>query len=188
MITLDSRQLAKLDRAVGHIKDGVPKVLVPAINRAVEAGRTAVRREIRKVYIIKQKDIPVKLKRATRANLTGEIRISQGMLELGKFKVSPRGVVRTRRRRRPLHAQVRKGGSGGDIPDAFNISFAGYIGPYRRVGASRLPIRKLLAIGAPIMASQPTVGPVAIKVIGDTLDKRIDHEIKRVLSTSGDHT
>jgi hypothetical protein len=180
-LTINARQMDKLQRTVGRLKDGVPKALVPAINRTIQAGRTAVRREIRKEYLIKQKDIPIKVRRATRATLGAEIRIQQGMLALSKFKVTPKGLP-VGSRRRPIRAQVKVRGGGGIISRAFNVQFEGPVAPYQRRTSSRLPIRKLLAIGAGIMASQPNVGPAANKTMGETLDKRIDHEIKRLMS------
>lgn len=177
-LTVDASQLRKLVRALGHIKDGVPKALVPAINRALDRGKTTVHREIRKVYLIKQKDIPMVVKGANAGNLTGKIIIESGMLPLDKFKVAPRGF---RKRKGPIFAQVKVGG-GGTMPGAFYIPTGG---PFIRPGSDRYPIEKLHTIGAPIMASQPSVGPAANKAMGDSLDKEIDRNIKRVLASAG---
>jgi len=178
MIEIDTKQLEHLRSAVKHIKDGVPRVVTPAVNRALSSGQTAVRREIRKVYVIKQKDIPTKVHRATRATMKGEIRIEQGMLGAEKFIYRP--MFRTKRRR-PLYVQIKKAGGGyvkrGFVADALK-------GPYQRTTTERLPIRKIITIGAPIMASQPNVGPAASKAMGDTLAKRLDHELQRVLNTA----
>lgn len=179
-LTLNGAQVEKLTRAVGHIRNGVPRALAPAINRSLDKGRTEIRREIRKEYLIKQKDIPMRVVGASQARLSGAIIIQQGMLDLSKFKIKPRGVQR-RKKKKPIHAQVKVGG-GGFIGNAFMTSLGG---PFVRKGAARLPIKKLVTIGAPIMATQPTVGEAANKAMGDTLDKRIDHEIKRVLSSAG---
>jgi len=181
-LTIQSPQMLKLHEALGHIAKGVPRALAPAINRALDKGRTTVKREIRKVYLIKAKDIPMRVRGANSARLSGEIRIEQGMLSLDKFKISPRGVQK-RKNKRPIRAQVKV--SGGKIIRSAFMTAGG--GPYMRRGADRFPIKRLLTIGASIMASQPTVGPAANKAMGDTLDKRIDHEIKRVLTTSGGH-
>jgi hypothetical protein len=180
MITIDASQLKFLEHAVKDIKNGVPRVLAPAINRALASGQTVVRREIRKVYTIKQKDIPTKLHKASYSRLAGEIDISQGMLGAEKFEYRPK--VRGKRRKE-LFVRIKKG-AGGSIKRGFVTNTIGH--PFqRRSTAPRLPIRKVIAIGAPIMASQPTVGPAANQVMGDTLAKRIDHELKRVLASSG---
>lgn len=183
MLTIDAKQMQMLERSVREIKDGVPKVLTPAINRALASGQTAVRREIRKIYTIKQKDIPTNVHRATRASLQGEIRITQGMLGAEKFVYNPKFPTKYRKQ---MFVQIKKTG-GGFVARGFASN--ALTGPFqRRSTAPRLPIRKIIAIGAPIMASQPTVGPAAIKVMGDTLAKRIDHEITRVLASAGGHS
>jgi hypothetical protein len=176
--------MRRLERAVRQIADGVPRVLAPAINRALNKGRTTVKREIRKQYVIKAKDIPVMVRGANRARLSGEVRIQQGMMDLAKFKVTPKGVQK-RKHKRPIRAQVRVGG-GKLIPHGFVAAMpSGYTGPFTRKGPDRLPIRHRLTIGAPIMASQPTVGPAVNKAMGDELAKNIDSQIVRVMAKGG---
>ena len=179
-VSIDSRQLAKLTRAVANIQNGVARVLAPAINRALNSGRTTVRREIRKVYLIKQKDIPVAVHGASRQRLSGQIVIRDTMLDASKFIYKPRGIQK-RKNKKPLFVQIKKG-AGGYVKHAFVAQTGGYTGPFQRTQPERLPIRKLITIGAPIMASQPNVGPAVNKNMGDTLAKRIDHEIKRVMA------
>jgi hypothetical protein len=183
-LQIDTSQLKKMTSTLAGIPDGVRKALVPAINRALSSGQTTVKREIRKEYLIKAKDIPTKLHRARYASPVGHIRIDQGMLGVDKFRYKPMGVQK-RKHKKPLFVQIKRSGGG-----AVLRSFATYGkgGPFQRRSASpRLPIRKLLAIGAPIMASQPHVGPAVNKAMGDTLAKRIDHEMKRVLASAGGH-
>jgi hypothetical protein len=182
-LTINAQQLAKLQKSLATIKNGVPKALVPAINRALDSGKTTVKREIREEYVIKAKDIPIKKKGANRATLGGALVIQQGMLPLEKFEL--KGGVWRGKRSSPLYARVKVGG-GGTIATGFRL--AGFGKAYRREGPERYPIQRLMAIGAPIMASQPAVGPAVNKAMGDTLDKRIDHEIKRVLASAGGKT
>jgi hypothetical protein len=182
-INLDAKQLAKLKRSLSHIENGVPKAFVPAVNRALAAGQTTVKREIRKIYTIKSKDIPTKLHRARYASPIGHIRIDQGMLDASKFFYSPKAVQR-RKSKKPLFVRVKKGGGG-----FIARGFVSRLGPYqRRSDAPRLPIRKIITIGAPIMAAQPTVGPAVNEKMGDTLARRIDHEVERVLASAGGHS
>lgn len=181
-LNIDAKQLQRLTRSVRRIENGVPRVLVPAVNRALASGRTTVRREIRKTYLIKQKDIPMSLHKARYASPSGHISIKQGMLGAEKFRYNPRFPTK---RRKQMFVQIKKGG-GGFVARGFASN--ALTGPFqRRSSAPRLPIRKIIAIGAPIMATQPAVGPAANKAMGDTLAKRIDHELKRVLASSGGH-
>jgi hypothetical protein len=178
-LTIDASQTLKLIRTVGFIKNGIPRVLAPAINRTLDKGKTEVKREIRKVYVIKAKDIPVAVRHASVSHLEGTLTLSDRMLRLDRFKVT--GGTRGR----PLYAQVKRG-HGGIISSGFRATMPnGYFGPFRRKpGVGRLPIKQLLTISAPIMASQPSVGPAVNTAMGETLAKRIDHEIKRVLASA----
>ena len=179
-VTIDARQMRRLERAVGHIKQGVPKVLVPSINRALNKGRSVIKKEIRKVYIIKAKDIPINRKAAfhgmakAAGGYGGTLQVRDTMMFLDKFFTT--GGVR----RRPLFARVKVGGGG-----TIGYGFKWDLRTYKRVGPERLPIKRLYAISAPIMASQPTVGPEVNKAMGDSLDKNIDQQIKRVLAAAG---
>lgn len=179
VVTINPSQLRKMERALKGIHNGVPKALAPAINRTLDRGRTVVKQEIRKNYVIKAKDIPITMHRASTDHLKGEVEVRSGMLPLNRFSVKPSRVQRGRTRR-PLFVQVRVGG-GGILPHAFVATTGSYTGPFERVGNSRLPIRKLMGISAAIMASQPNVGPVVQREMDATLEKRIDYEIKRAL-------
>jgi hypothetical protein len=175
VLNVHSDQIEKLTSSLFGIEKGVQKVMAPAINRALAKGRTTVKREIRKEYVIRAKDIPVAVTRASgTTDPHGQVMVRDGMLDLVKFKT--KGGTRGR----PVFAQVRKSG-GRIIPGGFRAIKQLFI----RRGRPRLPINKLLTIGAPIMASQPAVGPAVIKEMGDTLDKRIDHELKRVMTQAG---
>jgi Prophage minor tail protein Z (GPZ) len=186
-IKIDPRQLRRIERVLRHVENAVPKVLAPAINRALNKGRTTVRREIRKEYVIKQKDIPVRVIGASETRLSGVVRLDQPMLDLNKFKVQPKGVQH-RRRRQPIFVQVRKDG-GRVISTGFVAAMpSGYTGPFMRKTAARFPIRKLIAIGSPIMAAQPKVGPEVQKQMDTALDKNIDSQIRRRMAEAGGHS
>jgi hypothetical protein len=177
-LSIDANQMKRLRQQLLGIKDGVPKVLSPAINRALDSGRTAVRREIRKEYVIKQKDIPIRVQGANRANLSGAVIVKQGMLDVSKFVYRPKSPGT----KRPLYVQVKKSG-GGLISGGFVAAMpTGFTGPFMRTTKAHLPIRKIITIGAAIMASRPSVGPAAHKAMDETLTKRIDYELQRVLA------
>jgi len=180
-INIDAKQMEQMAKQVAHIKDGVPRVMAAAINRALSKGKTVVKKEIRKVYMIKARDIPIAVVRATFTRMNGHVLIQSGMLPLSDFPHTPR--VRTARTSgKPIKVTVKKG-QGGKLRTGFLTTFkSGHIGIYKRIGKEPLPIQELRSIGAPIMAAQPQVGPAASKAISETFAQRLDHEIKRVLA------
>jgi hypothetical protein len=185
-IEIDASQMQKLQATVGRLHKGIPRVLAPAINRALAHGKTIVSRQIRKEYLIQNKDIPMTVERATYGSLHGAVVVKQGMLDLNKFRILPKVITRVQAF--GVYAKVKKKG-GANMPGAFlaRMQRSGYRGPFiRAAGAKRLPIHKLITVGASIMASQPQIGPIVSKEMGDTLAKRIDHEIERVMTTGGD--
>jgi hypothetical protein len=180
-LTIDTKQMQRLERAIGHIQGGVPKAVAGAINRTLNKGRTEAKREIRKIYEIKAKDIAIRVRGASAARQKGEIRIEGGMKKLIEFKVRPKTLARKGGRRRIITATVRRG-KGGAIPRGFIAKMSsGHIGVFTRAGKERLPIGERLSIGSPIMATQPTVGPAVNKAMGDSLAKHMDQQINRVL-------
>ena len=177
-IEISTEQLKKVFETMKNIRNGVPRVLSPSINRALTHGRTVIRREIRHDYVIKQKDIPINVRHASRETLNGEIVLKQGMLGLEKFKFRPTKPGT----KRIVHAQVRQGG-GKDIPHGFVAHMqSGLTSVFTRRGRSRLPIRHRVTIGAPIMAAQPHVSEAATREIDASLKKTIEHNIEYVLS------
>jgi hypothetical protein len=177
-IQIKSSDMKKLRQCLGDIKNGVPRALAPAINTALATGRAQLKREIRKEYTIKAKDIPIALHRASYTHLAGDVRIDQGMLPLDRFELHPRGFLK---HKKPIFARVKKG-KGGLLRHAF---FTPGGGPFKRLGPERYPIVRLVTISAAIMASQPTVAPAVNNAMELTLTKRIDHEIDRVMATAG---
>jgi hypothetical protein len=176
-LTIDGSQIKKLVQAVKHIEDGVPKVVKPVIAECLEVGKQAVKKAIQAQYVIQSSDIHMEV--VMKNNMSGAVEIRGGMLRLTRFPhhptAAPRGVMPAL-----MWAQVKRGG-GGVMPGGFMTASGDGIF-IRSGGASRLPINKLLTIGAPIMASQPSVGPVANKEMGDDLAFRIDKALRGVLA------
>jgi hypothetical protein len=180
-ISIDASALKKLIKVVGFIRNGVPRVLVPAINRGLTHGRTVLKREITKQYTIKAKDIPTKVKPANYTNLNGYVTVKQGMLGLEKFRHTP---VSPPKHPRMVRAEVRIG-RGGNIPHGFVQRMPNaFVGIFTRYGKERLPIKRLLTIGAGIMASQPGVRGTVAREMRDTTVRRVHHEVDHLLAVA----
>jgi hypothetical protein len=179
-IELDASAVAKLIGVIGQIKNGISRVMVPAINTSVTHGRTVLKREIRKEYTIKARDIPTDVHYATPEHLGGSVTVRSGMLGLEKFKYTPKNPPK---HPRMVRAEVRIG-KGGNLPHAFVARMPNaLVGIFTRVGKTRLPIRRRLAIGASIMASQPRVQDIVGKEMASTLVKRINSQVERLLGS-----
>jgi hypothetical protein len=181
-LTISGDQMIRLEKAVGQIKDGVPKALAAAINRTLNKGRTEVKRAIRQDYLIKAKDIPAKVRGVNPTRLyNGQLFIKDTMLDLNKFPFRPRTVQR-RKNKKMLFVQVKTTG-GKLMPHAFVAAMpSGYVGPFERRDKPSLPIDKLMAIATAIMASQPHVMTTVRKAMDETLDTAIGQQINRAMA------
>jgi hypothetical protein len=178
-VVIDTKALKRHARRLDKIKGGAPKAITSALARTMRSGRTEVTRQTRNIYLIKARDVQGSL--TTRlAGMQGEIRSKHsGMLPLIDFQVRPKKLYSGRL----LHATVKKGG-GGTLGRAFVGAMGGHIGVFARSTGKRLPVRELKAISAPIMISQEPVAEPAMEKMNEVFQKRIDHEIGRLLKSA----
>jgi hypothetical protein len=183
MIIVDTRQLRAVEKRLGRVKDRAPKAISLAMNRTIRAGRTELGRGVRAAYLIKQSDVyaTLSMRFASAGGMKAELRSKfSGMLPLIKFKVRPKQPGS----RRPVHAQVKVGG-GGTINRAFVPRMpTGYVGVFRRQGTGRFPIKELRTISVPIMVGQAEVKEPVGNKMAETFQKRIEHEIGRILKSA----
>lgn len=181
MIELTAEQIEKAERALENIPDGVPKVIVRAINRAAESARTEASRKVREKYYVKHSDVisTIKIYKASPADYSATI-ISKGhVLALPKFRVTPREPEP--KRKKSIIVRVKRGG-GGPLPGAFVAQMkSGHVGVFKRVGKPRLPIEQKYGPSVPQMLGSPSVSQWIEEKAQETLEKRLDHEINRLL-------
>jgi hypothetical protein len=97
---------------------------------------------------------------------------------LYKFQVTPRAPQHSRRKKTPITARVKSGG-GGVIPPAFVSGMtSGNVGVYARTGSSRLPIKHLHTIGAPIMAGVDAVAEKIEEAMRVAYETEVERQVK----------
>lgn len=181
MIELTIPQLDKLQRMLSEIPEKIPIVTARAINRSAEAAKTQAGRSTRETYHIKQKDITstMKVKKAYPADLSAEIKSVGSVLELMKFKVKANKPLPTRGRYAVV--SVKKGSSkpinGGFVVGMNN----GHTNVFTRVSKKRLPIRGHYGPSVPQMLGNDNVTKAVEDKAMEELEKRLEHEIDRVL-------
>lgn len=152
-----------------------------AINRAIQSGRTQATKEVRKDYIIKASKVNsiAKVTKSTRANLEADVKWSGAMIPLHEFKITPSKQNNAKKKRPQVKAQVSKK-SGYAVYTGTYVGSSGYV--WKRKTNKRLPVRAILG---PAVAHLLNAEPVKQRVIDRTqeiLDKRLEHEINRMLT------
>lgn len=178
-IELADKMLEKAEGMLEGIPGASKKAVARALNRALSSGRTAGVREARKVYTAKAGDIRADfggIKKASSSDLTAGLIGRGSNLSLTKYLYKPKTDT-TGARRAPVYAAVRKGGAKPLGDRAFIWDSHAFI----RVGATRLPIKKLYGPAVPGLLNNEQVVDAVMDTLEETAERRLDHEILRIL-------
>ena len=182
----DQDLLQKVEKALGDLKSKSRKVMKDAVNGTAKQAKKDLARKAQQTYTVKQGGFTkaMKTKNATEATLTATIKATGQKIDLKQMKVSPAtyatGV------NKPSFYRAKNLKSGGlkaldKNPKAF-LSKIGGVQVVERVGESRLPIRKMVALAVPqMLGSKAHVYGVLEPQIHEKLMANVDRQIKRVL-------
>lgn len=179
-IVIDKESIKDVERRLGKFPDKAPNAIANALNRSVSNVSSNIVKEVRKNYHIKAVDVKNTLKifKASRSRLGAEVRSSGKPLGLNKFKVSPKTV--NPKRKTQLKIAVKKDGVK-QILGAFIANLNG-IKVFKREGKRRFPIARKFGPSVPQMIGNKERVNTINHEAWLTYEKRLNHEINRVLS------
>ena len=172
-----------LDRAnkiLASIPGGVHKATAAALKRAGETAKTKAGQFAAAEYTISKGTFMgnVDVKTSTSGSSGGAASMSiiyaGSVLPLIQFntKYSRGGRLQT---------QVKRNGGGGTLQHAF-VATIGAMGVFERVGTSRLPVEQKYGPSTGHMMQNEQVVEQMSKTISETYEKRIEHEILRLMN------
>lgn len=177
--------LDKATRLLAGINGGVYKAVGSALSRAAATGKTAAKQPVTKEYTISQSEFLARTR-----NINHFVRESSGgisvvfgfrgnVIPLMKFNTRVNGSGQ-------IVTQVKRSGSAETLNRAFSAQMGGHKGIYERVGVKRFPVEELYGPATPqMMYSNEEVTDGIERKVADTYEKRIDHEILRILNGWG---
>lgn len=192
-ISVDTNKLQRVAvELIDFGKKEVPRATVAALNRAAASAATETKREAKKGYEIKEKDLMRKDKKGLppiRVQKASASRMSAGVLVVGR----PKGlfnfkVKKPKGKQKYVKVKIKKGGGFKQLPpNAFILHIADRKGNaignvYARTTKHRYPLARLATLSVPQMVSKPEALANIQKKAQETLERRIDHEIDRRLS------
>lgn len=183
MIEIKADALQRVERLLGGIKDAAPKAVSNAINRSLFAARAEAVRAVTKEYVIRAGEVRkvMVIKKAGMSMLVGTVFAVGSPIALSKFDVSPKRPGG--KKKKILTARVKKTGGRKPIKKAFiSTTASGHTGVFIRTSAKRLPIQQLHGPSIPQMLGADSVSKQIEARASDMLEKRLDHEIDRMLS------
>lgn len=180
MITVDADKLKEVEKRLGNYSKQAPAVISRALNRAAMNVKSNASKKAREVYRIKAQDVnkTFKINRASRNNLSASVVSSGGSIGLEKFKTNLKDP--TAKKPRVFKAAVKKQGGLKQILRGFVADISG-VKVFQRTSKKRLPIQRLFGPPVPQMVSNPEVQHFIESQAAETFEKRLDHEIKRVM-------
>lgn len=183
MIELSIPQFERLQKRLKDIPEKIPVVTARAINRAAEAAKTEGSKFVRETYTVKHSSVlrKIKIKKAYPADLIADIRVTGRTLSVINFRVKKNVPLPTRKK----YAKVRvkkKGGKLKAIKGSFLLTTTkGYTNVFTRITKERFPLRSHHGPSVPqMMGNEEGLKRMEDKA-REVLDKRLDHEIERVL-------
>lgn len=175
----------RVSNLLAGVSGGLYKAVGSALTRAAASGKTVAKSAVTKEYSISQSEFLSRTK-----NINHFVRESDGglsvvfgfrgnVIPLMKFntRVNNKGQVVT---------QVKRSGTATTLDRAFTAQMGGHRGVYERVGVNRFPVEELYGPATPQMmySNEDVMDEIEAKM-AETYEKRIDHEILRILNGWG---
>ncbi len=177
--------LDRVTKLLAGISGGVYKAVGSALTRAAAAGRTAAKQPVTREYSISQSEFLSQTRninhfvRDTGGGLSVVFGFRGNVIPLMKFntRVNNSGQVVT---------QVKRSGAAATLDRAFTAQMGEHRGVYERVGVKRFPVEELYGPATPQMmySNEEVTDEIEAKMV-ETYEKRIDHEILRLLNGWG---
>ena len=183
MIEITNEQIERVNLLLGDIKGAPNRALFNVINRALGTVRSQSGKVIRETYNIKQSDITanqnMKMKRATAGDLVGSIEFAGTVIPLKRFKVSPPAPAQ-----RTVSVSVLRAGK--RLESAYVADLGKYgVGVFERLTRRRDSSQQLYGPSTAHMMGNENVLDKVEQAAQETIDKRVEQEITRILNGYG---
>lgn len=185
MIEITGAQIERVNLLLGNIKNAPNRAFFNVINRALGTVRSQSGKEIRQTYNIKQSDITanqnMKMKRATAGDLVGTIEFAGTVIPLKRFKVTPSAPSQ-----KTVSVSVLKSEGGKRLQSAYVADLGKYgVGVFERLTRRRETSQQLYGPSTAHMMGNENVLSNVEDAAQETIDKRVEQEINRILSGYG---
>lgn len=177
-ISVSWENVRELQKLMSDSPDKVNQVLARAVNRSVSTVKAAISRKVREKYLIKAADVKtsIDITKATADKPVAIVRSSGKKIDLTKFRVRPDML---KKGAHDYSVQILKGGGMKEVP---GFAAGGeHWGLFRRTGAARYPITRLMGPAVPEMIGRPDVMEYIEEKGNEMLQKRIRHEIDYIM-------
>ena len=173
--------IERINKILAGVPGGTYKAAGSALRRAGDTAKTRAGQFASAQYTISKGTFMSNVSMKT--NISGgaggiasmSIYFSGRVIALKKFKTRAT-------KRAGVHTQVLRNGSASTLSHAFGANIFGTSGIFERIGPSRFPLEQKYGPSAAHMMENDQVVKQMEELIVETFDRRIEHEILRLLS------
>jgi len=181
---IGSLSVDRLNKVLSSFPGGVFKAAYSALKRAGDTAKTRAGQYAAEEYTITKGDFMRNVRVSTNIQSQGgsvvsmDIRYAGTVLPLLTFntKYSRAGTLTT---------QVKRNGGAATLQHAFAERVFGSVAVFERVGSPRFPVEQKFGPSTAHMMENEAVVSKMDETIRDTFEKRIEHEITRILNGWG---
>ncbi len=182
MIEITSEQIERIHLLLGGIKGAPQKAIYNVLNRAASTVKSTSSKEVRKTYKIKHGDLTsnqnVKTTKAGPSRLEASIEFGGNLIPLMKFNVNPKQP-----QQKIVSASVLSSGGKTHLIHAYVANLGKYgVGVFERETSKRESSKQLYGPSAAQMIENPNVLNNVQAAAMNTIDKRVEQEISRILN------
>lgn len=185
MIEITEEQIDRVNLLLSGLAGASQKVFYNAINRGLTTVKSKSGTYIREVYHIKQSDLTsrqnIKEQKATTSNLVGSLEFAGTLIPLQQFKVTPSSP-----KQGTVSVSVLKSTGATKLAHAYVADLGNYgVGVFERMTRKRASSTQLYGPSSAHMMEQADVKDKVETIAQETVDKRIEQEITRILNGYG---
>lgn len=187
MIKIKNEQIERVSQILSGIPNGAEKALFSAIRRGNSTVKTQVIQETTSVYAISKQNLRADTTIRSRVKkdsegIVGEITFSGYKIPLYRFNVFPTHPTQGA----SVSAAVLRDSSRTPFVHAFIAKMeSGHTGIFERRGTARFPIKERMGLSTAQMAANRVVLEKVEEKAQEVVDRRIEHEITRILNGYG---
>jgi len=203
-ISVPDGAIERAEAVLAGIPGGVERAVSAALNRGLTTAQSESQKQITQVYDITKTTVRHKgifeMRKATQGSLVGSITFSGHRIPLYNFGVTPKTPTSTGARvpvnlgnrwvmaspGAVVRARIRRDSTKTPSGRAFIAQMrSGHVGVFERTGNKSRAIRERYGPSVAQMAGNSVVQDVVSQKAIETIDKRVEHEITRILSGWG---
>ena len=181
MIEITSEQMDRIHLLLGGLKNAPRNAIYNVLNRAVGTVNSTSSKAVRETYKIKHGDLTsnrnIGITKAGPSRLEASITFGGNLIPLIKFNVTPKQP-----QRKAVSASVLDGGGKSHLIHAYVANLGYGVGVFERETSARESSKQLFGPSTAHMVENGNVLKNVQAAAMDTIDKRVEHEISRILS------